>query len=197
MPEGTVPTDGVAAGLRAVLPPGWPDGLWIVAVRLDNGRRVVFGRDGADDGDVATSAAASCAIPGFFAPVTIDSVRYVDGGAHSPTNADLLAGLDLDLVVVSSPMSVVGRPLRADLAARRLSRFYLAREAAAIRRRGTPVLTFQPTAADLAVMGFNAMDATRVPRVVKQARASATRRLTRTDVIDRLDVLTATARQPA
>ena len=28
----------------------------------------------------------------YFAPVEIDGERYVDGGAHSPTNADLLAG---------------------------------------------------------------------------------------------------------
>ena len=54
----------------------------------------------------------SCAIPAFFAPVTIGGVRYVDGGAHSPTNADLVAGLGLDLVVVSSPMSVARTNLR-------------------------------------------------------------------------------------
>lgn len=197
MPVGTIPTDGVAAGLRAVAPAGWPAGLWIVAVRLDNGKRAVFGRDGAAVDDVATAAAASCAIPGFFAPVSIDGVRYVDGGAHSPTNADLLSGSGLDLVIVSSPMSVVGRPLRADLAARQLCRFYLAREVAAIRRRGTPVLTFQPTVADLAVMGFNAMDATRVPRVVAQAHESALRRLARPDVADRMEIVRSTARQPA
>jgi NTE family protein len=195
MPAGTIPTEHVAAGLRAVLAPGWPAGLWITAVRLDTGRRAVFGRDDTSTDDVATAVAASCAIPGFFAPVSINGVRFVDGGAHSPTNADLLAGMDLDLVIVSSPMSVVGRPLRADLAARRLSRFYLAREAAAIRRRGTPVLTFQPTATDLGVMGFNALDATRVPRVVGQARESALQRLARSDVRDRVELFT--ARQPA
>ena len=41
---------------------------------------------------MATAVEASSAIPGFFQPVLIDGVRYVDGGAHSPTNADLLAG---------------------------------------------------------------------------------------------------------
>jgi NTE family protein len=194
MPAGTVPTDYVAAGLRGVVGPDWPHGLWITAVGLDTGRRSVFGRDG-DAHDVATAVAASCAIPGFFAPVSINGVRFVDGGAHSPTNADLAAGLGLDLVIVSSPMSVVGRPLRADLAARRLSRFYLARESTAIRRRGTPVLTFQPTAADLGVMGFNAMDATRVPRVVAQARESALRRLEKSDVGEQVKLFRAC--QPA
>ena len=195
MPAGTIPTDHVAAALRAVLPAAWPEGLWITAVSLETGRRAVFGADHTSTASVATAVAASCAIPGFFAPVSIDGVRFVDGGAHSPTNADLAAGLGLDLVIVSSPMSVVGRPLRADLAARRLSRFYLAREATAIRRRNTRVLTFQPTAADLGVMGFNAMDANRVPRVVRQARESALRRLERADVRDRVELIS--ARQPA
>ncbi len=195
MPPGTIPTESVVAGLRAVLPARWPDGLWITAVRLDTGRRTVFGRDDHTTADVATAVAASCAIPGFFAPVSIDEARFVDGGAHSPTNADVVAALQLDLVIISSPMSVVGRPLRADLAARRLARFYLAREAAAIRRRGTEVLTFQPTAPDLSVMGFNAMDATRVPRVVAQARESALRRLGGSDVRGRVELLR--ARQPA
>lgn len=194
MPAGTIPTERVVAGLRAVLPTGWPDGLWITAVRLETGRRAVFGRD-PDTTDVATAVAASCAIPGFFAPVPINGARYVDGGAHSPTNADLAAALALDLVIISSPMSVVGRPLRADLAARRLARFYLAREVAAIRRRGTEVLSFQPTASDLAVMGFNAMDPARVPRVVTQARESALERLGRSDVRGRVELLM--AHQPA
>ena len=37
--------------------------------------------------------------------VTIGGTRYVDGGAHSPTNVDVVAGQSLDLVIVSSPMS--------------------------------------------------------------------------------------------
>ena len=86
--------------------------MWINAVRLETGRRVTFGRDLRVTTDVATAVAASCAIPGFFAPVAVDGVRYVDGGVHSPTNADLVAGLELDLVVVSSPMSMARRGVR-------------------------------------------------------------------------------------
>jgi NTE family protein len=128
--------------------------------------------------------AASCAIPGFFEPVTIGGDAYVDGGAHSPTNADLLAGRELDLVIVSSPMSAAGKRLRPslDLPARRLCRLYLGQEAARIRRRGVPVLAFQPTADDLAQMGFNAMDPAKRAPVTKQARASAVRKLERDDV---------------
>ena len=49
--------------------------------------------------------AASCAVPGYFAPVRIGDHSYVDGGVHSPTNAAILRGQELDLVIVISPMS--------------------------------------------------------------------------------------------
>src|SRR5438445_194005 len=79
--------------------------------------------------------AASCAVPWLFAPVEVDGVRYFDGGVHSPTNLDLLAGLGLDLVIVVSPMSVARHPGRqVDLPLRRLFRLRLGREAAKVRR---------------------------------------------------------------
>jgi NTE family protein len=49
--------------------------------------------------------AASCALPGYFAPVVIDNIAYVDGGVYSPTNAVLLSRQDLQMVVIVSPMS--------------------------------------------------------------------------------------------
>jgi NTE family protein len=200
LPEGRVPTELVAASLRPLFD-RWPDApLWINAVQLDTGRRVTFGRDTLpSDGmapndpptEVADAVAASCAIPSFFAPVVIDGARYVDGGVYSPTNADLLAGLELDLVVVSSPMSIASNGVRvaADQPARRLARFALSREVARIRRYGTPVLTFQPTAGDVAVMGPNAMDESRRAPVAHSSYESALRRLTHSDADDRTAIL--------
>jgi NTE family protein len=192
LPAGRVSTELVASGLRPLFD-GWPSGtLWIVAVDLDRSRRVVFGADDAPAiTDVAGAVAASCAIPTFFAPVSIDGVRYVDGGVHSPTNADLLAGKELDLVVISSPMSIARANPRfaPDEPTRRLARLRLAREVARIRRSGTPVLAFQPTAADLSAMGPNAMDATRRADVTHQAFASARRRLERGDARERASIL--------
>jgi NTE family protein len=191
LPAGGVPTELISTGLRKLFGSDWPDrDLWLTAVRLSDGRRVVFGREGAPVAHVANAVAASCAIPGFFEPVSIGGVTYVDGGAHSPTNADLLAdrSRDLDLVIVSSPMSVAGNRLRPslDLPARRMCRLYLGQEVARIRRRGVPVLTFQPTAADLSVMGLNAMDPQRRAPVTRKARESALRKLERADVRDLL-----------
>jgi NTE family protein len=192
MPEGQISTELIATGLRALFD-RWPEQtLWINAVKLESGRRVTFGRDTRVVTDVATAVAASCAIPGFFAPVSIGGVRYVDGGVHSLTNADLVASLDLDLVVVSSPMSMARTSVRLapDQPARRLSRIALAREVRRIRSQGTPVLTFQPTDTVLDVMGWNAMDASRRADVTRGAHTSAARRLERPDARDRVTLLT-------
>jgi NTE family protein len=192
LPAGGVPAELVAAAFRPLFGSDWPArDLWLVAVRLRDGRRVVFGREGAPAAHVADAVAASCAIPGFFEPVTIGGVAYVDGGSHSPTNADLLAERELDLVIVSSPMSVAGNRLRPslDLPARRMCRLYLGQEAARIRRLGVPVLAFQPTGRDLAQMGLNAMDQSRRAPVTRQARQSALEKLERADVQSMLGAL--------
>jgi NTE family protein len=153
LPAGRVPTELISSGLRPLFRDGWPDPhLWVCALRLDTGRRTVFGREGAPAAAVADAVGASCAIPGFFEPVEVDGVRYVDGGAHSPTNAP-------------------------------------GGDAARTRRRATPVLAFQPTAADLAVMGLNAMDPDRREPVTRRARESTRRRLARPDVRDHLELL--------
>ena len=63
---------------------------WICSVDFDSGKRVVFGRDDVEC-DVGTAVQASSSIPGYFRPVELNGVRYVDGGIHSSTNADLVA----------------------------------------------------------------------------------------------------------
>ena len=148
---------------------------------------------------MATAVAASCAIPSFFKPVRVNGTRYVDGGVHSPTNADLAANIDLDLVIVSSPMSIGRKQVRIapDQAARRLAGLALSREVTRIRKGGTPVIVFQPTAADLAAMGPNAMDESRRADVTRQARASARHLLIRRDVRDRAALLATTATRAA
>jgi NTE family protein len=192
LPAGRHSTEEMVAGLRRAVGERWPDRpLWICAVRLDDGRRIVFGKKESPPASMATAVAASSAIPGFFAPVEHGGVRYVDGGAHSPTNLDLLEGLGLDLVVVSSPMSTVGGTLRlaADFPGRLLSRLRLAQEARRVRSGGTVVVTFQPNHADQQVMGPNAMDPSRRRPVVEQARQSARRRLEQKEFRERLDAL--------
>ena len=195
LPRGRVPTTMITEWLQPVFGDGWPEAvpgreLWVCTVALANGRRVVFGREGAPPAPLSEAVAASCAIPGFFTPVEIDGRSYVDGGVYSVTNADLTADRELDLVVVSAPMAAA-KPLgnSLDMAGRRLARVTLGREVSALRRRGTRVLVLQPTPQDRAVMGINAMDAGRRHAVVRQARESTRRRLERADVADRIELL--------
>jgi NTE family protein len=66
---------------------------------------IPFGSDGAPHASLRSAVMASCAIPGWYAPVVIGGRRYVDGGACSPTSVDLVRGSGLDEVVVLSPMT--------------------------------------------------------------------------------------------
>jgi NTE family protein len=187
LPEGTVRTDMITEGIDALVPGEWPDApLWICAVRQSDGRRVVFGRD--ERPRVADAVAASCAIPGFFAPVVVDGEAYLDGGVHSPTNADVLRTEGLDLVIVSSPMSRRGRRprLTPDAPMRAWSGVLLDAEARRLRRAGADVVAFQPDDAVLLSMGLNAMDPSRRGTIAEAAYESTRRRLEGTGLSSRL-----------
>ena len=172
LPSGTRPVDPGAARLGALFQ-GWPDlAMWICAVSLDSGRRVVFGRDA--QASVGDAVAASCAVPGYFEPVTIRDEPFVDGGAWSLLNLDLLAGLGLDLVVVSAPMSTSDwAAIDPRNALRVPARARQEREAAQVRRSGTRVLVFQPDARLRQVMGTGSMDVRKRSPVAVAARAYA------------------------
>lgn len=190
LPEGQVASEFISGAMAMLHPHGWPaKPLWVCAVRRSDGVLEVFGRDKRPR--LADAVAASCAIPGFFRPLEIDGQQYIDGGVHSPTNADLLAdgSLALDLVIVSSPMSYAGSRLTMAQPSRRWSRLLLDAEALQLRRRRIPVTAFQPIAKDVAVMGLNAMDPDRRAQIADQIHASTLRRLERADVRERLAVL--------
>lgn len=198
MPTGTISADAISERID-LLYDGvrWPDRpLWICAVDLQSGDRTVFGRDAVET-PIGTAVQASSAIPGFFRPVEHDGRLYVDGGIHSPTNADLVADGDFDIVVVISPMSATRAGHRASRPnARRLHAHQLAREVRRLKSSGsssTEVLTFQPTASDLDVMGRNAMDSSRREATTEAALGSGRARLADPAVQDRLEILRATA----
>ena len=152
----------------------WPQGLWVCAARRADGGRVVFGRSGAPTARLSQAVAASCAIPSCFSPVRIGHHQYVDGGVHSPTNADVLRRARLDLVVVVSPMSAAhGSSRSADAAVRWAAHRRLEREVRQLRAAGTEVVRIEPSAHSLAVMGLNAMAEDRSAEVVAAALADA------------------------
>lgn len=145
VPAGRATTEALERRLAELHPDRWPaERFWVTAVRLSDGRRVVFGRD-----DAAVTAAravrASCAVPGRHQPVTVGGHRCVDGGVESSTNADLAGPPAFDLVVVSSAMTGPTRR-RPGRGVQDLMRRRLGREAAAVRQRGSAVLVLEPDA---------------------------------------------------
>src|SRR5919108_378861 len=125
-------------------PPGWAPGgeTWVMAVDYDSGRRVAFGRAGAPPATLPEAGVAVCSIPGWYRPTVIRGRRYVDGGVHSTTSLDLLAGADLDEVYVLAPMAsfVMDAPrspyARLERRLRRLITIGLLREVRRVRAGG-------------------------------------------------------------
>lgn len=194
LPAGQIPTDAIGAPFGALYGAAWPSSmLWIVAVHLDSGRRVVFGRDTDIAGtSVGDAVRASCAIPAFFQPAEIAGQRYVDGGVHSTTNADLVGAERPDLVLVSAPMSAARGAAKVglDLPVRQFARLSLAREVAGLRARRIDVMVFQPTVADLELMRGDALDPSKLGPVCDRVVETTTQRLARSDVARRLHALT-------
>jgi len=163
------------AALRELEQPEWPQpALWICAVRRRDGRRVVFGRPLAPPAPIHLAVAASCAVPGYFAPVKIGGRSYIDGGVHSPTNAAILRGAGLDLVIVISPMSgATGWRPDFYAAARRHSTRLLKRELRALEAQGIRTVVFAPGAAEQEVMGTDMMSRDRLNEVIQQSFLAA------------------------
>ncbi len=170
LPEGNLAVDAGVSWIGDLFE-AWPaQPTWICTVRLDDGVRVVFGRDAT--ASVRDAVTASCAIPGYFTPVVIDGHRHVDGGMWSIHNLDLVTGLGLDLVVVSAPMSTAD-PFAAERGTllRLPVRRRLDREAEQVRRSGTPVLVVQPDARLREVMGTATMTLSRRAPVAQAAHS--------------------------
>lgn len=182
LPEGRGSLESVGALVRHVVPSGWVDrdGLQLVAMDYETGRRVPFGRPGEAKADLADAVMASCAIPGWYHPVRIGDDRYVDGGACSSTSVDLLAGLGLDEVFVLAP-SVSFAMDAPEALLSRLERQWRVRvtrrclhEVAKVHAGGTEVTVLGPGPEDLEKIGGNLMDVARRRAVLETSlRTSA------------------------
>jgi NTE family protein len=195
--RGFMSNEEVGRIIRTVVAEGWSPhpNLWIVAVDYSSGKRVVFGEDGAPPADLAEAVEASCAIPGLYRPVRIGDRTYIDGGAWSPSNADLLVRTDADVVIVMNPMSSLHAGLagglleRVDRRLRRASGRRLGHEARMLRESGKQVLLVQPRDIDLEAMGVNMMDPSRRTDVLEIAIRTARDRLEQDDAREILAAL--------
>jgi NTE family protein len=193
-PQGLVSSEPLKHTIRRVAGEGWPPhpNLWIMACDHITGERVAFGRADAPQASLADAVAASCAIPGFYRPVTIGGRRYIDGGVASTSNLDALAGQGLDLVICMNPTSSLHAPHprtvgeRAATVLRQASGRRLGREAKSVRASGAEVLLIQPKLQDLDAMGTNLMSARRRDRVIEVAAQTVADHLREPDTRARL-----------
>lgn len=193
LPRGMVSTEPLKETIRRVAGDGWAPHphLRIVACHYGSGERVAFGAP-EHPAALADAVAASCAIPGFYHPVTIGGHRFVDGGIRSTSNLDVLAGLGLDLVICLNPMSSLHNPRASGLAEfvagtmRQDAGRRLGRETRRVLEAGADVVLLQPNVVDLDAMGTNLMSRRRRHEVVETAVRSVTERLRESGLSDRL-----------
>jgi NTE family protein len=143
---------------------GWPDDdLRVCTVSARSGRRRVL--DGQSGVSLSTAVAASCAVPGLFAPQRVAGEWLVDGGLHSVTNVDVLPFDRIDEVWVVAPMAgAVFRQLRTNPVRHRIETA-LRNELRSVPR-GMRVRLFVPREEASAAMGVDLMSGDRSARTL-------------------------------
>ena len=127
--------------------------LLVTAVDVATGVLRVF-RD-SDGVSMVEAVAASCAVPGVYPPVPIEGRSYVDGGARSGSNADLLA--DCDRVLAFTPVDRAIGPMRT----------------AGQLLGSVPHLVVSPDTESVAAIGKNVLDPARRAASARAGRAQA------------------------
>jgi NTE family protein len=146
----TVPVEVRREIIAARLPgAAWPArAVHVVAVDAQTGEHVVFHRHSGVE--LVDAVAASCAVPGSWPVVPINSRSYMDGGIRSLTNADL-APFAKSVLVIAPLGYADGNPVSGHLRA----------EVATLESRGARVAVVVPDAASLEAMTDNVLDPSR------------------------------------
>ena len=125
----------------------WPAArLQITAVAAATGEFKVF--DAASGVALIDAVGASCAVPGVWPPVSIDGLRYIDGGMRSATNADLAQGYQR--VVVIAPITKGFGSMTS-----------LGSQVRTLTEQGSEVLVIKPDQAAVRAIGRNVLDPAR------------------------------------
>jgi NTE family protein len=152
----------VDALAQYVPPGGWPQKFRAVVVSVERGEvRLLRPADGVD---LARGIAASCAAPGIIAPIALYDGMYVDGGARSATNADLVARFDVAQVIVASPI-VPDTPIVGSAISRVLDA-----EIRELRSRGIEVSSVQASEIEADAFGFDLLNLANVPAAIEAGR---------------------------
>lgn len=163
------------------LPVAWPsEPLWLCAVDIVSGQRVVLGRPGSPPTTLARAVMASAAIPGVYAPIPLGRRVLVDGGVHSSTNLDLAIAGGCDLVVGVAPMAYDTEdhnPWSPARLFRRPPAVTLAHEVALARESGSTVLLIRPNRAEVHKHGVNLMRRDGLDSIAERAYESTAMKL--------------------
>ena len=168
-----LPEDRYVGRFRYVKGEPWPARFACTAVDAVTGEFAVW--DAGSGVELDRAVASSCAVPGLFAPITINGRRYIDGGFRSGTNADLASGHDRVLII--SVLRAVGGAAAEQM--RNTPFGQLDSEIAGLTESGSTVNLIQADEASAQAMGINLMDRSVIPAAVsegiRQGEAEASR----------------------
>ena len=85
--------------------------LFVVAAELDSSRSVPFGAPGYDDIPISRAVQASVALPGYYAPVSINGRAYVDGVLNKTLHASVALAEGVKLLICINPLVPFDRAL--------------------------------------------------------------------------------------
>jgi NTE family protein len=140
----------------------WPSTLHAVVVNADTGAARLIGPG--DGIPLARGVAASCAAPGIISPVWLPDGQYIDGGARSATNADLLERFTVERCIVVSPI-LAEAPMVGEATAR-----VLQSEATRLTAKGIAVSLVLPTQIEAEAFGFDLLDLNKVNAAIDAGR---------------------------
>jgi NTE family protein len=157
-----LPEDQFVAAFRYLKGEPWPARFACPAVDALSGEVAVW--DVRAGVELDRAVASSCAVPGLFAPISINGRRYIDGGFRSGTNADLASGHDRVLIIslLGAVAAAGGQDARFSPAAQ------LESEMAALTESGAVVQVIAADEAGARAIGVNLMDQAAIPAAVDE-----------------------------
>jgi NTE family protein len=84
--------------------------VFVTAVDVDKGQRVVFGPGYEETVPVSQAVAASCCVPGLFRPYRIGGRFFLDGEVARTLSADLAVAAGANVVIISNVYRPEDRP---------------------------------------------------------------------------------------
>lgn len=76
--------------------------VFVTAVDVDSGERVVFGPGYREDVPISQAVAASCCVPGLIRPLKIGSRYFIDGEVAKTLSADLAINAGANVIIISN-----------------------------------------------------------------------------------------------